>query len=472
MKLLIISLVAPSLTLISATTLSAQTDVNVEPTQLTVAGTRDQVKTRNLFLRTTAPIRNFQLITMDLNRADGSAVFPAQAIIAQKTPTEPSKPNELTFLVQFDLQKVPSSGEFSGKLRLSYQDGEQSVPVTVRVKDHWLLPLIMLLVGTGLGVGASLYRTKGKPRDQIWMRVGQLRAQMQDDPDLIKAQPFQSRVEAQLLDVKMALQGERWQDSQKALEQAEMFWSKWNKGRSDWSIQLAYCHQLQQRLQDLNPNLPYVQDLHRRLENAVADVPDLDGPDKLRERLEEIAQQLNGFLQLQSKIQQLQSLCSQLSAQQASPWLSKKEELEQRLNNLLPSQLSEDKDFEDKLEEAIAAISKLVAENSAVAKGLPRLTVTPPSPLVAPAPPVHALKWEKQMNRAGLRLRVFNIASYCVAVFFLAGAGFSELYVDKTTFGANPWKDYFALLAWGFGAEASRDAIAKAMQSRGLPGFK
>lgn len=472
MKLLIISLVAPSLTLISATTLSAQTDVNVEPTQLTVAGSRGEVKTRNLFLRTTAPIKNFQLIPMDLNRADGNSVFPAQAIIPQKNPVELSKPNELTFLVQFDLHKVPSSGEFSGKLRLSYQDGEQSVPVTVRVKDHWLLPLAVLLVGTGLGVGVSLYRTQGKPRDQIWMRVGQLRAQMQDDPDLIKAEPFQSRVEAQLVEVKMALQGERWAESQKALEQAELFWSKWNKGRSDWSIQLAYCHQLQQRLQDLNPNLPYIQTLRRSLENTVGDVPELDSPDQLRQRLEEIAQQLNRFLQLQTKIQQLQSLCSQLSTELAQPWLSQKEEFEQRLNNLLPSELTEDTDFEDKLEEAIAAMSKLVAKNSVVSKGLPKLTVTPPSSIVAPAPPVHALKWEKQMTNAGLRLRVFSIASYCVAVFFLAGAGFSELYVDKTTFGANPWKDYFALLAWGFGAEASREAIAKAVQNRGLPGLK
>jgi hypothetical protein len=64
------------------------------------------------------------------------------------------------------------------------------------------------------------------------------------------------------------------------------------------------------------------------------------------------------------------------------------------------------------------------------------------------------------------------LGSYVIAVVFLAGAGFRQLYVDQPTFGANPWKDYFALLAWGFGAEATRDAVTKVVQGWGLPGFK
>jgi hypothetical protein len=44
------------------------------------------------------------------------------------------------------------------------------------------------------------------------------------------------------------------------------------------------------------------------------------------------------------------------------------------------------------------------------------------------------------------------------------GSGFNQLYVENPTFGANPWKDYFALLAWGFGAEASRESIIKITQ--------
>jgi hypothetical protein len=77
-----------------------------------------------------------------------------------------------------------------------------------------------------------------------------------------------------------------------------------------------------------------------------------------------------------------------------------------------------------------------------------------------------------ETTKAGVRLKLFTGTSYAIAVIFLAGAGFSQLYIDNPTFGANPWKDYFALMAWGFGAEATRDAITKVVQSWNLPGLK
>lgn len=238
-KLVIVGLASSILVLLSAATVNAQTEVVIEPAQLTVSGMRDAVETRTFFLRTTTPIKNFQLIPLDLNRADGSAVLPAEAILLQNLVSS-TKPNEITAIVRFNLQKAPSSGEFSGKLRVSYQDGEQIIPVTVRVKDHWLPPLIMLLIGTALGVGVSIYRVQGRPRDEILIRVSQLRTQIQDDRDLTKAEAFQARVEAYLVDVRMALQAESWEEAQNAVKQAEIVWSKWSKGRTDWLAQLAY----------------------------------------------------------------------------------------------------------------------------------------------------------------------------------------------------------------------------------------
>ena len=72
----------------------------------------------------------------------------------------------------------------------------------------------------------------------------------------------------------------------------------------------------------------------------------------------------------------------------------------------------------------------------------------------------------------GWRLRWFTGVSYAIALLFLVGGGFSQLYVDNPTFGANPVKDYFALLAWGFGAEASRDAVTKMIQGWGIRGIE
>jgi hypothetical protein len=473
-RLVIVGLGATALGILSAANASAQTEVTIEPAHLTVVGMHGtKVETRNVFLRTSKPIKNFQIIALDLNRADGSVVFPAEAIFLEKTLANPIKPNELTALVGFNLQKMSSSGEFSGKLRLSYQDGEQIIPVTVRVKDNWLPPLIMLLIGTALGVGVSIYRNQGRPRDEILVRVSQLSNQIQDDPDLTKAGAFQSHVEAHLVDVKMAIQTESWEEAKNAVKEAEIIWSKWNKGRSDWLKQLAYCDEMRLRLQDLNPTIPFVQAVRRNLEDAVQGVPDLDTPSKLRERLDIIAQQINRYFQLQTKIKQINSLCSVLPDEQAKPWQSRSQDLEQKLNNSQPSELAADTKLQTDVEVALTEITQIVTQQQAtgtISKGLPKLGLTPP--LIAPAPSTSLLSWEKPTSGANKRLKVFTLVSYGIAIVFLAGAGFSQLYDDKPTFGANPWKDYFALLAWGFGAEATRDAITKVVQGWGLPGLK
>jgi hypothetical protein len=271
----------------------------------------------------------------------------------------------------------------------------------------------------------------------------------------------------------MALQGERWEEAQNAVKQAEMIWSKWTKGRTDWLAQLAYRDELNERLQDMNPSIPYVQTVRRHLEDAVREVPDLESPRQLRDRLEELAQQLNRYIQLQTKMKQLSNLLTQLPADQAALWQPKAQSLERQMDSLQPSDLTKDANLQTEVEAAIAEITQLVLQQEgtgATAKGLPKLTLT--MPLLAPAPSASSLTWEERASGASRRLRAFTLSSYVIAVVFLAGAGFSELYVDQPTFGTNPWKDYFALLAWGFGAEATRDAIMKVVQGWGLPGVK
>jgi hypothetical protein len=71
-------------------------------------------------------------------------------------------------------------------------------------------------------------------------------------------------------------------------------------------------------------------------------------------------------------------------------------------------------------------------------------------------------------KQAYRRLTQFRWLTRMVALLLLAGAGFVELYTTRATFGVNGWGDYFALLAWGFGAEASRQAISQVVESWGL----
>lgn len=478
LRLSLISFFVPVSWLLASAIAHAQAKVTIDPEDLTIAGSRNQVEARLIFVTPDQPIKNLRIgvSARSLYRTDRMAVFPTTAIVADNPQTNPKQPNEMIVPVEFNLQQAPSSGEFQGKLRLSYQHEEQElpvreeIPVTVKVKDDWFLPLIVLFIGTGLGISVSSYRAKGRPRDEILVREGELRSQMQSDSDLAKAEAFKNHIEAYLVDVKMALQGERWQEGEDGIQQAENIWRKWNKGRTSWLRQLDYARKLKERLQDLDPNLPYIQEVRRNLEEAREEAPTLESPLQLRENLEKIAQQINRYLQLQAKIKQLKNLVERLSNEATEAWQLKVSNWEQQIAKLLPSDLKKDTNLDREIEEAIAEITELISQQEGIARGLPKLGIS--IPLLESAPSARPLDWQTRVTKAGLRLRVFTWTSYAIAVVFLAGAGFIELYVEKDTFGANPWQDYFALLAWGFGAEASRDAIAKVVRDWGLPGLK
>jgi hypothetical protein len=67
------------------------------------------------------------------------------------------------------------------------------------------------------------------------------------------------------------------------------------------------------------------------------------------------------------------------------------------------------------------------------------------------------------------RLQIFSMAGYLTTIAFLAGTGFNQLYLESPTFGSNGIKDYFTLIAWGFGAEATRNAITNAIRKTDTP---
>jgi hypothetical protein len=463
-------LIVLALALLLAATVDAQSGITATPAQLTVAGTRGAVERRTLLLRTTDPITDLQAIPLDLARTDGNGILPASAVQAALPSDEIAVNGLLAVPVTIDLHGAPS-GEFSGGLLLSYHGGTLTVPVTVSVKDPWLPPLGVLLVGVALGVGVSAYRIRGRQRDEVLVRVGQLRAQMRSDANL--AQPFLSRIEAHLVDVEAALQAEKWQDAQTAVEQAEAVWVKWRKGRADWLAQLAYQAELAQRLED-EPDVPCVQAVRRELEDALRNTPDLQGPDKLREQLDGLAQQINRYMRLQGRLDELNVLRSRLPADQAEPWRLKAQGLERRLQDLKPDDEAAYQTLQGEVEAAIAELDQLasqIGEPEMVAKGVRDLGAAVLR-LLAPAPSARSLTVEEQVTGARTRLRLFTWASYTIAVALLAGAGFSELYVAKAAFGANAWGDYFTLLAWGFGAEATRAAIAQMVRNWGLPGIE
>jgi hypothetical protein len=284
---------------------------------------------------------------------------------------------------------------------------------------------------------------------------------------------FQQAIEASLIDVNLALQRQQWETAQTAMQQAETLWTRWLKGRSDWLTQLAYGETLKQHLQRLDANLPYAQTVQQDLEDALRDLPELEGPDQLRDRLQELGADINRHIRLESKMHQLGELIAQAPEGQAVLWQGRMQGMQQEMVALQPPDLKQEQNLLTQVDAAIAEVTQLVYSQPGQ-QGVKQVGLVPPATplLVAPAPTVRALIPDGQISSAGKRLRWFTQASYAIALLFLAGAGFNELYVDRPTFGANPWRDYFSLLAWGFGAEATRDAVTRVMQGWGVPGSK
>jgi hypothetical protein len=67
------------------------------------------------------------------------------------------------------------------------------------------------------------------------------------------------------------------------------------------------------------------------------------------------------------------------------------------------------------------------------------------------------------------RVRILSVEAIAsiVTVGALAYWGMDEMWLKDSTFGKNGWLDYFPLLFWGFAANASKDAILKAIKGLG-----
>ncbi|MEH2005508.1 hypothetical protein [Nostoc sp.] len=459
----------------------AEPKVTLNPSSLTVVKTQCPVffkclpVKRNLLVQTNEAIANLQIITLDLNRADSSAVVLASAIhptLSAKS-VQPKQP--LTVPVEFDLNQI-RSGEYSGQLLVVYDNGELSTPVIMRLKDHWFFPLLVLLLGVALGIGVTSYRSDGMPRDEIVVQVGRIRTQMQADSELV--QSFQGKIAGHLIDVETTLASKRWDEARQAVTQAQTIWDKWRKEREDWVALLNYLSELFDSLKSLDGDAPYVQGVRSQLENAKRQAPDRENTQKFREELNNLRQQITRYKQGQAKLDQFNNLrneLTQLAPQKDESLRRISQGLQYELDALLSSDENAFKEWQKKIDNQIEELDTAIKHQAPAQTRGTLITArdanyTTPPMLPNPVPEVTSI--QPSPKQAARNIYWFNWLGYAIAVGLLAGAGFGQLYATQPMFGANGWSDYFTLLAWGFGAEATRDAITKVVRDWKLPGLK
>ena len=522
-----------------ATPIDAQGAITVEPNQLTLAQRRGAVVERTLFIQTEAALENVRVIALDLNSKKGGAQIPGTAITIEYEDGTLAAGERRQVPVRFDLDQIPA-GEYRGDLRITYADGSLAVPITIAVKDPPWLPLITLIAGVALGIGVSTYRARGRPRDIVMVRLGQIRTQMKADHDLqTLGSPFEARIESELTEAEIGLEAQQWTDAQQAIDRAYTLWSQWRKSRPDWIAQLRVYERLTDRLEEIGTDTVYISELHQKAEDSYRDIPDLADPEEFRSQLASLIDKAEAFLKIQGRIRILDTLSTAASAQaevfrntlgMLDPLASDfepqrtalKSEIEQAITQARRTQLRRQVEqyrdvithlpeetqpkIEDKLQTLREEIEALEPGDEAdYVRTLNRVTglmdeipvpVTRrgtaledsgtgelgfppgvPKPgakdletdrMAITLPAVRVKSLEEQIGHAGRRLRWFTWITYGLAVALLALAGFVEIYEGQNTFGSAGVADYFTLLAWGFGSEATRSAVATMIQGWGI----
>jgi hypothetical protein len=478
MAVLLIGLIGPGPTI-------AQTPVAALPGQLSVAGVQGRTVERQLILRSAEPLSGLQAIPADLQGADETSVLAAGAIQIEtasvEAVTEGGGEQVVALPVRINLDGA-ASGEFKGELLIVHDGGSLSVPVTVKVKDSWPLPLALLLVGILLGVGLSNYKAQVRPRDEILVRISQIRGQIRADADLPAA--FSKRMESHLVDAESAIQAEEWEAARMAVQMAEQVWGKWRRNSEDWLDQLAYRAELVKWLmeaEDLDANGNYEREVYQSLEDIQRTTPDLAGPDELREKLRELAEQVNDLLRLKREADEFHEMCLSLpeAHENYAQWQQKSRQFVQRMNNLNPSDAGGRQALMAEMEKEIDELALVIAQQRpGVGDDPGAMIFTVPgqeaaqamvrmAKRVSSAPAIRSVYSDRQISVARNRLRIFTGLGFVVMIVALAGAGFGQLYAGNAIFGANPWADYFALLGWGFASEASRASITETLRGIG-----
>ena len=446
-----------------------------------IPGNRTQPASARLILSYGEGPVTLNTLVSDLRRTDGVASIPASSITV--TPAEtlqlsPGKPVMVTVTVDF--AAVRASGEFMGGLYFYRGQNRQVIPISARVKTAPLLPWIVMITGVLLGTGLSLYRSQGRSRDEIVVQVGHLRNQMRADQALHK--DFSLSIQSELEDVFRALEDRDWTTAKAEVLEARNRWTLWRKYREDWLAQLAYRDQLLGQFEQMpepTQSSPYMQMVKNSLDSIGRKIraSQYKDPQELSTSLAEVRQQVAQYKAGEALVDSLKERRRDLPQEQGEIWRHNLDQMEKQLRNLTPDLTSyEDwqtnlKAMETRLEEDIVQAlpespPHAQAGTTVLSRGgaipVPELQTLPSVPdisLLNPADPVY---------QARANLQWFNHISRTVAIIFLAWLGMTELYANKPTFGADPMRDYFALLAWGFGAELTRESMVKASQDLGI----
>ncbi|NTV61976.1 MAG: hypothetical protein HGA65_00365 [Oscillochloris sp.] len=496
----------------------------IDPAQLTISisdgcsralisAPQGCIQTHRLLLQATQEISGVVAITNDLRRSDDAAILPAGSITVSTT-TALEAGDFGTLDISLDLSHVPA-GEYSGAIILRHSVGSTRVPITVRTRDYWLLPLLLLLGSLAIGGGLSLYRELRKRPDQLRDQLARLKLQADGDSELLDA--FRSAINQRIDGAHQALERDKFDQAESQIGEAEQYLRRWQQARSDWlklgtriaseevsvkgmaaavaGEENVYQRSQSERLAELRQGLPKMetpQDANQSLK-AIAEATswyyqisvdtgdadaehtrlgaDIESTDNLLSELTSLPSE-----QISADLPEVQTLQSQLAPLQARLGaLAPVGSLQRRLIRLSADNDANKQvlrgDADNLLREVQAIRSELraideradvlmerygLSRQGSFVLGSADTSGTPPAATDLSPLSDAILKAGRQ---AQWRLRIYQGATIIVAAILVIPLGMNQLYAANLTFGANPLFDYPALLVWGIGLESTRESV-------------
>ena len=459
----------------------AYAEISVVPDSLTISTKRNTSVSKTLRLSTDNEIQSIEVVPSDLDRADHAASLSANAVQVNLSKQQLNANEAIPIEVTIDSSQFPGSGEFSGSLLIRYDGGQHPVPFTVQIKDPSWLPFIILVSGVVLGSSLSGYRASGLRRDELVVRLSHLRTQMRGE-EQPQSNRFKQRIEDYLIEVETALNDKTWEIAGAKFVEAQDIWSQWRKGREDWISQLNYQKKLMAEVEQSSMQDKYYgQFVQTHLEDVERQVTYYGAPQRLFDRLNELRWQIERYAQGQTWLEKIAIHETELAEDRRPFWEDRRTMLEQRLNSLSPEVVKAFEQWRAMAEKELTTLLAELEQQSAATAIQDETAILEPENLDAGnlqifqpqrLPPIPAVKRFSEQTKAPTskpQLQWFRWVSRGVAISLLAWVGMNELYGRKATFGAAPMGDYFVLLAWGFGAEATRETVVKAVQDLSGP---
>lgn len=414
-------------------------------------------------------IRDFRVIPTDLERKDNLAIVPAKWLKFEADPKrEVASKKYVSLPLRFDLKQVPMSGEYGGSLIVEYSDGELTLPLVLKVKDSWHLALLILLIGVVLAQLMAVYQAEGFDRDDVMVKVGQLRSQMRLDSDgntseHNTAKVFQIKSESYLVDVNNFLDNKAWAEARKSLLEAQTVWSRWQKQRSGW---VALCEYVQQEFvsDQLLVGSVAGRELKFEVDRINREMADYETPQKFAETLKPLKENVQRVLESIRVIGKVNYLRME-SGTSGDRWKQQVIDLEDQLNTIGLENAEGLKTLGENAKKLMAEMNTVLPKSTTRSGG----NWVGGSIVLRGVPIVQALSFTTERQRATWRLQAFRVLGQGVAIGVLSWAGFQQLYTGNPVFGANA-SDYVSLLAWGFTAEVTRESASKILQRFKLPG--